>query len=343
MSNPVLSTTIKTDSLTDLKSFSHLFTVLRDADSPVDLTKHVIYDQDTFAAFGNFGEVHKAALLIGSDKGSRLRREIKIWQKLKHTNVARMLGTTHHKSWIGMVSFWMTLGDLHTAVAGNLGLPHRLQLASATQNAPHVSSLIDYLDLRYCRRLILLSVPIQSHPRSNLTRYLSVHSQNIIHGDLTGKNVLVNDQGVACIIDFGLSVIQVEFDGTHYLTSNVGGAMRYRAPELMPGLETSELSSFKPKLTTACDIWSLGCVVLEILSGEIPYFNIPDICLMLNILRGNIPDRPENPALDDEFWGYIKEMWGNSSCERPEVEEATKALACLRESALGKQSSNLPS
>ncbi|KAF7972584.1 hypothetical protein HWV62_17724 [Athelia sp. TMB] len=252
MSNPVPSIVIKTASLAGLKSFIHLSTVLETVDSPVDLTKYVIYDQDALAAFGTFGEVHKAALVIGSDKGS-------------------ICDTAEGLSYL--------------------------------------------------------------------------HSQNIIHGDLTGKNVLINDQGVACIIDFGLSVIQVEFDATHYLTSNVGGAMRYRAPELMPGLsvETNELSTFKPKLTTACDIWSLGCVVLEILSGEMPYYNIPDVCLMLNILRGNIPDRPENPALNDEFWSYIKEMWGKSSYERPEVGEATRVLAYLRESALGKQSSNLPS
>ena len=36
----------------------------------MDLTKYVIYGQDTFTAFGNFGEVYKAALIIGSDKRS---------------------------------------------------------------------------------------------------------------------------------------------------------------------------------------------------------------------------------------------------------------------------------
>ncbi|KAF7986173.1 hypothetical protein HWV62_38568 [Athelia sp. TMB] len=170
-----------------------------------------------------------------------------------------------------------------------------------------------------------------------LQLYLSVHAQNIIHGDLTGKNILVNNEGTACIIDFGLSVIQMEFEGTHYLTSTIGGALRYRAPELMPGISIQDLTNFKPKLTPACDVWSLGCIVLQILTGEVPYREIPDVCLMLAILRGTRPSRLPAAHLDDNYWNYINTMWGKTPRSRPTVDDASKVLARLRASALDSQ------
>ena len=98
-----------------------------------------------------------------------------------------------------------------------------------------------------------------------------VHSQGIGHGDLTCKNVLINDQGDACITDFGLSMIIIEFDGTHYVTSTVGGAMRYRAPELLPSNAAEIMSDgfqFTAVLTPACDIWSLASVILQVCSSK---------------------------------------------------------------------------
>lgn len=53
----------------------------------------------------------------------------------------------------------------------------------------------------------------------------AVHLEGIIHGDLNADNVLINDQEVACLVDFGLSMIQVEFDDTSFITSTVGGAI----------------------------------------------------------------------------------------------------------------------
>ncbi|KZP15224.1 kinase-like protein [Athelia psychrophila] len=305
-------------------SIAHLFTLLMQLEGPLDLAAYVKMTENggNFVSFGSFGEVCRAVLEIGSDKRFvavkrvrlhdqsstsvtperleiRLRREIKIWQRLQHKNIVQLLGATYHDKWIGMVSLWIPCGDLHTVVRGDLSLSHRLQLTCDTAEG------LAYL-----------------------------HSQGIIHGDLTGKNVLVNDQGTACLIDFGLSVIQIEFEGTHYLTSNVGGATRYRAPELMPDLLLKDLTAFKPKLTFACDIWSLGCVVFQTLSKEVPYSNIKDVCLVLAILRGTRPDRAGAAALTDGYWSYINVMWGEMPKLRPNVKDACTSLARLRDSAL---------
>lgn len=92
----------------------------------------------------------------------------------------------------------------------------------------------------------------------------TVHNEGIVHGDLTGANVLIGDNGAARLVDFGLSTIQAEFQGTSFITSTVGGAMRYRAPELLPAIEADVHDVFKPILTTMCDVYSLGSVILQV-------------------------------------------------------------------------------
>lgn len=75
--------------------------------------------------------------------------------------------------------------------------------------------------------------------------------------------MLIDDTGRACLVDFGLSFIKVEFEGTSYWSSTVGGAMRWRAPELLPPL-FEDVVNFKPSLTPACDIYSFGSVMLHV-------------------------------------------------------------------------------
>ena len=84
------------------------------------------------------------------------------------------------------------------------------------------------------------------------------------------SNVLINNEHHACLTDFGLSRIRAEFEGTSYWSSTVGGALRWRAPELLPGqndpeedgTETSKKSV--PVLTFECDVYSFGCVMLQV-------------------------------------------------------------------------------
>lgn len=86
-----------------------------------------------------------------------------------------------------------------------------------------------------------------------------VHNKEIVHGDLTGTNIFVDKHRNAYLIGFGLSSVEVEFEGT----STVGGAMRWRAPELLP-LVKGDLYGYTPTLTSACDIYSFGSVTLQV-------------------------------------------------------------------------------
>ncbi|KAJ7106398.1 kinase-like domain-containing protein [Mycena crocata] len=85
-----------------------------------------------------------------------------------------------------------------------------------------------------------------------------VHNQNVVHGDLRGSNILVDDNGHACLTDFGLTILS---DGT--TMSETGndspkGSIRWMDPEALNPPFTR---------TTASDIYAFGGVCLEV-SGK---------------------------------------------------------------------------
>jgi len=88
---------------------------------------------------------------------------------------------------------------------------------------------------------------------------LYLHSnENIIHGNLTSSNVLLDEITNAKIADFGLSRLMTTAANSNVIAT--AGALGYRAPEL---------SKLK-KANTKTDVYSLGVILLELLTGKPP-------------------------------------------------------------------------
>ncbi|KZP21630.1 kinase-like protein [Athelia psychrophila] len=157
-----------------------------------------------------------------------------------------------------------------------------------------------------------------------------LHSQGIIHGDLTGANILIDDTRRARLIDFGLSSIKAMFEGTSYWSSTVGGAIRWRAPELLPPWPLGESTSveFVPDFTVACDIFSFGNVMLHAISDRRPYFNLRyETSVLMSICHGTRPKRPLVPLLTDSHWDFINWCWGDTPSARPCAAEVLSAIS----------------
>lgn len=88
---------------------------------------------------------------------------------------------------------------------------------------------------------------------------LHLHTnENLVHGNLTSSNVLLDEYANAEISDFGLSKLMTSAASTNVLAT--AGALGYRAPEL---------SKLK-KANTKTDVYSLGVLILELLTGKSP-------------------------------------------------------------------------
>lgn len=113
--------------------------------------------------------------------------------------------------------------------------------------------------------MLQLALNIVSDVLSALSQWLTqaVHNKDIIHGDLTGTNILIDENQKACLTGFGLFTVKAEHEGATYWSSTIGGGMRYRAPELLPPLD-GDLFDFKPVVTLACDIYSMGSIILQV-------------------------------------------------------------------------------
>jgi serine/threonine protein kinase len=120
-----------------------------------------------------------------------------------------------------------------------------------------------------------------------------LHGHGIIYRDIKPENILVDDEGHIVLTDFGLS----KYIGDHSTgrAMTVCGTASYLAPEVLqiamesarrkPGGATPERKGYDAK----CDIWSLGVVLYEMLSGVNP-FEAPSFNEMgARVLRGAIP------------------------------------------------------
>ncbi|MFD9578919.1 serine/threonine-protein kinase, partial [Streptomyces griseus] len=89
----------------------------------------------------------------------------------------------------------------------------------------------------------------------------AVHAASVVHRDVKPGNVLVRDDGLAILVDFGIAT----FEGADRVTrsGSVIGTSSYLAPELFaPG---------SPGPTPASDLWALGITLYEMVEGRVPF------------------------------------------------------------------------
>ncbi|KIJ08350.1 hypothetical protein PAXINDRAFT_88972, partial [Paxillus involutus ATCC 200175] len=174
-------------------------------------------------------------------------------------------------------------------------------------------------------------------------RYL--HSQGVVHGDLHSvrlllgrvrkivdlpqqENVLVDDNGKACLTDFGLSLIIQDFVGTSYLKSNVCGAVRYTDPELVRKLET-QVDGSVVHPTKPSDIYSFGGLMLHVLTGKRPYDPIREIHVAGIVARGERPELPVDERISPQHESLIERCWSPQESTRPSAEDIMTLLQVI--------------
>merc|ERR1712139_233173 len=134
-----------------------------------------------------------------------------------------------------------------------------------------------------------------------------IHSNQVIHRDLKPSNVLISVDGQIKLADFGTAFDMNNL--THTVQQTLCGTPAYIAPEVVR----------KDKHTTSTDIWSLGAIMYNMLTGELPFTAVDKYSLLLQIANGSVTIRYTEDC-PPEFQKVIKRCLQFKPSERPSAE-----------------------
>uniref|UniRef100_A0A8D3BG37 Tyrosine-protein kinase receptor Tie-1 n=1 Tax=Scophthalmus maximus TaxID=52904 RepID=A0A8D3BG37_SCOMX len=265
---------------------------------------------------GNFGQVIKA--MIKKD-GNKMSAAIKMLKEFASEN--------DHRDFAGELEVLCKLGQ-HPNIINLIGAcENRGYLYIAIEFAPY-GNLLDFL--RKSRVLETDPAFAKEHgTASTLTsqqllqfavdvatgmHYLS--DKQFIHRDLAARNVLVGDNLVAKIADFGLSRGEEV-----YVKKTMG-----RLPVRWMAIESLNYSVY----TTKSDVWSFGVLLWEIVSlGGTPYCGMTCAELYEKLPQGYRMEKPKN--CDDEVYELMKQCWRDRPYERPPFSQISVQLNRMQE------------
>lgn len=162
-----------------------------------------------------------------------LKREISLLRDLRHPNIVQYLGCSSSADHLNIFLEYVPGGSVQTMLNSYGALPEPL---------------------------------VRSFVRQILNGLSYLHNRDIIHRDIKGANILVDNKGTIKISDFGISK---KLEASNILSGannnkhrpSLQGSVYWMAPEVVK--QTS--------YTRKADIWSLGCLVVEMMTGTHPF------------------------------------------------------------------------
>lgn len=156
------------------------------------------------------------------------------------------------------------------------------------------------------------------YSRDMATGMTVAHQAGVIHRDLKPANVLVNDEGLLKIVDFGVAAAASSGDTQLTKTGYVIGSPKYMAPEQILGKKVDETA----------DVYSIGVIMYEMSTGVPPYSRGDHMSVMYQHVQGKATDCQEiNKDIPDDLAAIIvKAMSVDKTKRYQSMEELTDAL-----------------
>ncbi|KAH9839257.1 kinase-like domain-containing protein [Rhodofomes roseus] len=223
-------------------------------------------------------------------------REAVLWRRLSHPNITPFIGIDEKNFPFSAVCKWMPNGNIAAYLKDSPGANRPELLVDIAQG-------LEYL-----------------------------HSRGVLHGDIKGANILIDERLHACLADFGLSAVTYDPNTVNAIStsSSVNGSIRWMAPELL-NPEEAGLEHARPSAES--DIYSLAMVMWEVYTGRIPFYNLTrDATVVFRVILGIRPERPTaatSLGLSDDIWNLMEHGWCPQWQRRPRIKHV---LEILRES-----------
>ncbi|ROT35897.1 Pkinase-domain-containing protein [Sodiomyces alkalinus F11] len=216
-----------------------------------------------------------------------LKREISLLRDLRHPNIVQYLGCSSSSDFLNIFLEYVPGGSVQTMLNSYGALPEPL---------------------------------VRSFVRQILTGLSYLHNRDIIHRDIKGANILVDNKGTIKISDFGISK---KLEASNILGGannnkhrpSLQGSVFWMAPEVVK--QTS--------YTRKADIWSLGCLVVEMMTGTHPF---PDCTQLQAIFK--IGGAKATPTIPDhaspEAQTFLAQTFEIDHNLRPSADELMLSL-----------------
>lgn len=205
---------------------------------------------------------------LSADEEKALQTEVRLFKNLKYTHIVNYIEAVDNpeSDYLDIVMEYVEGGSLHGIVQSiRKSKPKGARVFEEGVVADHIRQVA--LGLRY------------------------LHRQGVVHRDIKGANILVTKESHVKLTDFGVSSTKPQGDLSN--TSNpmdIAGSPYWMAPEIISLTGSS----------TASDIWSLGCTVIELLTGFPPYHELSDVTALFRIVSDDCPPLPTNLSADCE-------------------------------------------
>jgi mitogen-activated protein kinase kinase kinase len=251
------------------------------------------WQQGQFVGGGTFGSVYAA---INLDSGhlmavkeirlqdpqliptivSQIRDEMGVLQVLDHPNVVSYYGIEPHRDKVYIFMEYCSGGSL-------AGLLEHGRIEDETV--------------------------IQVYALQMLEGLAYLHEAGVVHRDIKPENILLDHNGVIKYVDFGAAkviakqgkTLVADPTGKGGRQNSMTGTPMYMSPEVIKGGAPANARH------GAVDIWSLGCVILEMATGRRPWASLDnEWAIMYNIAQGNPPQLPTNEQLSELGLDFLR-------------------------------------
>lgn len=180
----------------------------------------------------------------------QLEQEIKVLRNLEHPNIVQYLGSEMVED-----KFCIYLEHVHP---GSISKYVQERCGAVTESV------------------------VRNFTRHILSGLAYLHSKKTVHRDIKGANLLVDSCGVVKLADFGLA----KHLSPHVIDLSLKGTPHWMAPEV---LQAAMRKDTDPEHTYTMDIWSLGCTVIEMVTGKPPWSEFSAVQAMFNVLHRSPP------------------------------------------------------
>jgi len=158
--------------------------------------------------------------------------------------------------------------------------------------------------LNYIRKTKSFSMPVAQFYTAEIVNALEhLHTKGFVHRDLKPENVLLSATMHVKLTDFGTAKnLKAEASSGKPRTNSFVGTAEYVPPEVLTAPSVAEPGTEDvPLITTAADLWSLGCMVFQMLTGKYPFRGKSDMLTFEKIKNRDLYIPPNLPAEAADF------------------------------------------